>query len=227
MDKIMKDQQKTILSFDLDFTLINNKKGIVNSFNYALKKFNLPEVKKPIIEKMIGIPLNDMFSEFTDLDPSKLAYSFREYYGTKGIYQSKLLPGVKNKLNELKEYGFQLGVITSKKQELAIKIAEILKIDGFFSYILGESPQIKTKLDPNLRTILYEKFPKSIFIIIGDHPKDALLSKNLNCPFIGVLTGSHTENSLREARADSEQTLILRSVKHLSIEDLLRLLKNL
>jgi hypothetical protein len=39
-----------------------------------------------------------MFAEFTDLDPSKLSYAFREFYGAKGIYQSKLLSGVKNKI---------------------------------------------------------------------------------------------------------------------------------
>ena len=221
----MQSRKKTILSFDLDYTLINNRKGIIRSFNYALRKFNLPEVGKSVIEKMIGLPLNDMFAKFTELDPSKLSYAFREYYGAKGIYQSKLLPGVKNKLMELREYGFKLGVITSKKQEIAIKIASYLKIYGFFDYILGESNKIRTKLDPNLKIILYEKFPKANIIIIGDHPKDALLSKNLNCPFIGVLTGSHTENSLRKARANEKMTLILKSVKHISIDMILTLLK--
>ena len=214
----MQNRQKTILSFDLDYTLINNRKGIVNSFNYALRKFNLPEVDKSVIQKMIGIPLNDMFAEFTDLDPSKLSLSFREFYGTKGIYQSKLLPGVKNKLKELREYGFQLGVVTSKKQELAKKIAEYLNIDRFFNYILGESDQIESKLDPNLKLILYEKNPGSEFIIIGDHPKDALLSKSLKCPFIGVLTGSHDEESLRKARENDKLALILKNVKQITVE---------
>ncbi|MBY8985874.1 MAG: HAD hydrolase-like protein [Candidatus Lokiarchaeota archaeon] len=220
----MPKSENTIISFDLDNTLINNRKGIVRSFNYALKKFNLPEVSKSVIEEMIGLPLNDMFAKFTELDPSKLSYTFREYYVAKGIYQSKLLPGVKNKLKELREFGFQLGVITSKKQEIAIKIAEYLKIDGFFDYILGESDRVKSKLDPNLKLILSEEYPGSNIIIIGDHPKDALLSKNLSTPFIGVLTGSHTENSLREARENSELTLILKSVKQISIGMILALL---
>ena len=214
----MQKPENTIISFDLDYTLINNRKGIVKSFNYALRKFNLPEVSKSVIEKMIGLPLNDMFAKFTELDPSKLSYSFREYYKAKGIYQSKLLPGAKNKLNELREFGFHLGVITSKKQEIAIKIAEFLKIDGFFDYILGESNEIRSKLDPNLKLILFEKFPKSSIIIIGDHPKDALLSKNLNCPFIGVLTGTHDEESLRKARENDKITLVLKNVKQITIE---------
>ncbi len=39
-----------ILSFDLDNTLIDNREGIVSSFNYALNKFNLPELEKSEIE---------------------------------------------------------------------------------------------------------------------------------------------------------------------------------
>lgn len=220
----MQVQQNIILSFDLDNTLINNRKGIVKSFNYALRKFDLPKVNKSTIKKMIGTPLNDMFAEFTEMDPSILSYNFREYYGAKGIYLSKLLPGIKNKLMELSEYNYHLGVITSKKQEMAVKIIKHLKIEEFFEYILGESDQIKNKLDPNLKEILYKKFPKSKFIIIGDHPKDALLSKNLKCPFIGVLTGSHNENSLRETRANDKLTLISKSVKNISYEMISRLL---
>lgn len=227
MIQFMPKPEKTVLSFDLDNTLINNRKGIVKSFNFALRKFHLPEVSKSSIEKMIGLPLNDMFAKFTELDPSKLSYTFREYYGAKGIYQSKLLSGVKNKLKELREFGFQLGVITSKKQEIAIKIAEYLKIKGFFDYILGESNKMKNKLDPNLKLILYEMYPRFNLIIIGDHPKDALLSKNLNCPFIGVLTGSHSKELLRKARGNDKITMILKNVTQITVDIIHKLLNEI
>ncbi|MFX1325164.1 MAG: HAD family hydrolase [Promethearchaeota archaeon] len=214
----MKKKVKPILSFDLDYTLINNRKGIVNSFNYALKKFNLPELNNSIIEKMIGLPLNNMFAKFTDINPSKLSFTFREYYITRGIYQSKLLPGVKKKLRELKSNNYSMGIITSKKQNIAIKIVEYLRIEGFFDYILGETDQIKNKLDPNLARLLLEKYPEGDFIIIGDHPKDALLAKSLSCPFIGVLTGFHTAKQLKDSRGNEESTLILRGIRKLSID---------
>lgn len=101
----MIEREKIILSFDLDNTLINNKEGITNSFNYALRKFNFSEIERSKIETMIGIPLNEMFAKVADLDPSLLSSAFREYYGSKGIYQSHLLPGVKKKLKELKKTG--------------------------------------------------------------------------------------------------------------------------
>jgi beta-phosphoglucomutase-like phosphatase (HAD superfamily) len=59
--KDIKDRKKILLSFDLDNTLIDNREGIVNSFNYALKKYNLPALERNKIEKMIGTPLDDMF----------------------------------------------------------------------------------------------------------------------------------------------------------------------
>ena len=43
---INEKNKKIILSFDLDNTLINNREGIVASFNYALNKFNLPKLEK-------------------------------------------------------------------------------------------------------------------------------------------------------------------------------------
>ncbi len=221
----MIEREKIILSFDLDNTLINNKEGITNSFNYALRKFNYSEIERSKIESMIGIPLNDMFAEITDLDPSILSSAFREYYGSKGIYQSHLLPGVKKKLKELKKKKFIMGVITSKKQELAEKILEILKIKKYFDYVLGETEERKElgKLDPKLRTILQDKYPGYKIIVIGDHPKDVLLSNNLNCPFIGVLMGHHSINQLKELKEG--KGLVLNSIRELTLEKIYSLLE--
>ena len=94
----MKENPKIILSFDLDFTLIDNREGIINSFYYALKKFNLPLIEKAEIVKMIGLPLDQMFAKVSKLEPSKLSTSFREYYSLKGIYQANLFHGAIEKL---------------------------------------------------------------------------------------------------------------------------------
>ncbi|MFX1323181.1 MAG: HAD family hydrolase [Promethearchaeota archaeon] len=214
----MEINKKIVLSFDLDNTLIDNGKGIVNSFNYALKKFNFPKMEKITILKMVGIPLEEMFARISNLNPSILATAFREYYRTQGIYQSKLLPGVKKKLLELKEYNFSLGIITSKKQEMAEKIVKYLKIYSFFNYILGETEDRKIlgKLDPKLKEILLNNYPTNKFIIIGDHPKDVMLSNYLNCPFIGVLTGNHSAHQLKEYKEGD--LIIINSIKELTID---------
>lgn len=220
----MNRDSNIILSFDLDNTLIDNRKGIVASFNYALSKNKLPKLKRSLIEAMIGIPLRDMFIKVLNQDPSKLVLNFREYYGKKGIYQAEVLPGIKSKLKELKELKFTMGVITSKKQEMAEKIIEILNITKYFDYILGETEDRKElgKLDPNLKRILDIKYPGYMFIIIGDHPKDVMLSNNLNCPFIGVLTGNHSAAQLKEIKKG--KVLILNSVNEINSDIIFSLL---
>lgn len=214
----MKRDKKIILSFDLDNTLINNKKGIINSFKYTLNKFNLPRIERERIEKMIGDPLEEIFRKVADIDPSILASTFREYYGKKGIYQSHLIKGVRRKLEELKSQNFVLGIITSKKQQMAEKIIKYLKISEFFNYILGETEDRKAlgKLDPKLKEILLERYPNHKIIVIGDHPKDVLLSNNLQCPFIGVLTGHHSADKLK--RLKNGKFFYLNSVKDLSLK---------
>ena len=202
-----------LLSFDLDNTLINNREGIVNSFNYALKKYNVPTLDRLKIEKMIGTPLDDMFKEVSDVNPDVLSAAFREYYMEKGIYQGKLLPGVKETLEKLKQNFFTLGVITSKRQDLAVKVTKILGIFLYFKYVLGESENAKSKLDPNLKKHLLTKYREYKIVIIGDHPKDRALAENINAPFIGVLTGNHSAEELR--RGYTTKTLILKSVKEL------------
>lgn len=218
-------REKIILSFDLDNTLINNRKGIINSFNYALKKYNFSEIEESKIENMIGIPLDEMFAKVTNLEPSKLSSAFREFYSSKGIYQSHLLPGVKKKLKELKKNKFTIGIITSKKQEMAEKILKILKIKKYFDYILGETEERKEmgKLDPTLKKILDKKYPKSEIIVIGDHPKDVLLSNNLNCPFIGVLSGHHSAEQLMELKEG--RFLVLNSVRELCLKTIYSILE--
>jgi phosphoglycolate phosphatase len=212
------DSNKILLSFDLDNTLINNRAGIVASFNYALNRFNLPQVERHVIEAMIGIPLNQMFINVTNYNPSKLSLVFREYYGKTGIYQANLLPGIKSKLNELKELNFTMGIITSKKQEMAKRIIEVLHIQNYFDYVLGETGDRKElgKLDPTLKKILNNKYPGYKIIVIGDHPKDVLLSNNLKCPFIGVLTGHHSANQLKDLKEG--KVLIFNSVSELNIK---------
>lgn len=217
----MKVNMKIILSFDLDFTLIDNREGIVNSFNYAFKKHNLPQMEKHALEQTIGTPLNEIFAKLSSIDPSLLINTFRDFYGKKGIYQAKFLPGAKEKLVELSHL-FILGVITSKKEEMAQKLLKIMDVEELFDFILGESKERTSKTDPNLKKYLINQYPHYKFVIIGDHPNDRKLAEMLGCPFIGVLTGNHNMVDLEQN--SKIRTLILKSVNEITIDKINTLL---
>jgi phosphoglycolate phosphatase len=186
-----------VVSFDLDFTLIDNREGIINSFHYAFNKFGITPVDPSRLEKTIGEPLLEVFGRLTDEEPEKLVDAFRDYYRKEGIYQVQLYDGVINVLTDLKEANMLLGVVTSKKRGLAVKLLKHLKIFHFFEFVHGETDSIKNKTDPHLKEYFNSHYPPSnySYIIIGDHKSDKDLAEMLQCPFIGVLTG-HQNGSL-------------------------------
>ena len=103
--------------------------------------------------------------------------------------------------------------IIQEWQELAIQITKILGIFKCFEYVIGESENVKSKLDPNLKKHLQNKYSEYSIVIIGDHPKDMALAENIGAPFIGVLTGNHSAEELR--CGNPQKTLIMKSVKEL------------
>ncbi|MEJ2251681.1 MAG: HAD-IA family hydrolase [Candidatus Lokiarchaeota archaeon] len=194
----MINPNKIILSFDLDYTIINNEQGIINSFNYALEKYNIKPLETTEIEKLIGIPLHLMFKKVTNKDPFKLSKAFREYYSNKGINELVFISGAKEKLINLKKEGYNLGIITSKNQKLAIKLLKNQGIFQYFKYVLGETEERKQKVDKSIKKFFQNNFPDKKVIIIGDHIKDRNLAEYLGVPFIGVLTGNHNEQDLKK-----------------------------
>ena len=114
--------EKIVISFDLDFTLINNQEGILNSFDSAFKKYKIPQIVDTNFKRMIGLPLEEIFSKITDIKSEKLITAFRKYYKEKGLYQVELYPGVIQLLKILKENKMSLGVVTSKKKRISCKI---------------------------------------------------------------------------------------------------------
>ncbi|HDZ16847.1 MAG TPA: hypothetical protein ENH75_01060 [archaeon] len=65
-------------------------------------------------------------------------------------------------------------------------------------------------------------YPGDNIIVIGDHPKDAILSINLNCPFICVLTGLHSLDDLKSINLSNY--MIIDSVSDLIIDDIYSLI---
>ncbi|TFG06121.1 MAG: HAD family hydrolase, partial [Promethearchaeota archaeon] len=128
----------------------------------------------------------------------------------------------KEKLMELKQ-DFTLGIVTSKKEDIAKKLLKYLEIDSYFDYILGETEARKSKTHPSLISYLRERYRDYKFVIIGDHLNDRALAEALGCPFIGVLTGFHAKKQL--TRGSKTNTIILNNVIELE-KNLIRALFN-
>jgi phosphoglycolate phosphatase len=213
----MEINESIVVSFDLDFTLIDNREGILNSFNHTFKSFRIDPIKPSLLETTIGEPLFEVFERLTNEDPNKLVQAFREYYRKEGIYQVKIYDGVCKVLKELERAGMTLGVVTSKKRELAVQLLKHLNIFHFFEFVHGETESIKNKTDPQLKDFFYTTYPpkKYNYVIVGDHLSDKKLAEMLQCPFIGVLTVQNSARGLKNG-----DKIYVETIPHISYLDI-------
>jgi phosphoglycolate phosphatase len=208
-----------VLSFDLDFTLIDNTTGILNAFRYTFETYNLPGVHPKKLISTIGMPLHKAFKKFTDFDQNKLVKTFRDFYSWKGMYQVELYPAVPKLLNRFKAHNLILGVVTSKKQEIAEKLLNHLAIRDYFTFVIGETDKIKKKTDPEVKSFFFNTYPKHSYIIVGDNVSDKKLAIMLGSPFIGLLSGTSSKSDLKK---DSKiPTLILEDISKLTITQII------
>ncbi len=204
-----------LLIFDLDFTLIDNSQGIINSFNHALATFGHSKLPSSEIETMIGEPLEQMFSKYIEDDIDKYIITFRKYYSEKGITELTFLLGAREKIMELNKKEFNLAILTSKKQELAIKLIQNEGLSKYFTIILGATKERKKKNSPLLKDILKQKLPNiKYYCMIGDHPSDAEVSELLKCPFFGLLSGKSTKEKLLNVK--TKKKIILKDIRELN-----------
>ncbi|MFX1298513.1 MAG: HAD family hydrolase [Promethearchaeota archaeon] len=211
----MSDLTKILVIFDLDFTLIDNSFAICNAFNYALNFFNINPIANDIIIKKIGIPLKDMFLDYlNEENAEKGVLLFREYYSTHFFEGVKIIPGALELLIRLKESGYQLALLTSKKTKYALKLLEHIDLKKYFGFILGEEDYIKSKPDPAPIITARAHFPNvDKAFMVGDHIVDCLAAKNANVAFIGVLTGTTTKEEFKGCAGPN--IAVLKSVKEI------------
>lgn len=140
--------KQTIL-FDLDGTLIDSTSAILNSFQGALKTLKLSVKNNEEIKRLIGYPLEQMFSM---LYPDKVSFSkefilaYREIYTQIYLEQTTLLPKVKEAL-ELGDKIADLGIVTTKGGQFTPILLDYLGVRKFFKTLITFDDVTKPKPD--------------------------------------------------------------------------------
>ncbi|EHJ57415.1 hypothetical protein HMPREF9318_00894 [Streptococcus urinalis FB127-CNA-2] len=194
---------KNIL-FDLDGTLVDSSKGIIESFQYAFNSLSYPQPSIEIIRTYIGPPLEttfqNYFTESKDLDDAILA--FRDNYKKSGVHQVSLYEGVKTSLRELSMKGYSLYVTTSKFQPMAYQMLENLQIADYFDGIYGSINNRFHKVDVINACLEENQLKKESTVIIGDTKFDMIGGNDANIHTIGVTWGFGSQTDLLNAGAE-------------------------
>ena len=194
--------------FDLDGTLLNTLEGLKNSTNFALKKFNNPEITLEQTRSFVGNGVRKLIERAIpngeqNPDFEKCLNTFKEHY-SKTMYQKTVAyDGIEDMLTELKKRGIKTGVV-SNKFDTAVK--ELCKnyFDGLIIVAIGESPDVRKKPAPDsvlkAMEILGAKPENTLYV--GDSDVDIQTAKNTNLKSVGVTWGFRDRELLEEEGAD-------------------------
>ena len=200
-----------IILFDLDGTLTDSEKGIINSAAYALESFGINLAEYNDLRRFIGPPLRDTFRDelgFSDEQTEVAIVKYRERFEKTGMLEeNKMYAGITELLEKLAMNDAKLGLATSKAKPYAVKIAEHFGFAKYFSYIGGAGMDgaggaKKDVIADCLENILQNEVYEKRVVMIGDRKHDVLGAKFHGLPCIGVLWGYGSREELVAAGAD-------------------------
>tara|TARA_Y100000739_G_C20554524_1_gene439921 strand:+ start:273 stop:917 length:645 start_codon:yes stop_codon:yes gene_type:complete len=194
--------------FDLDGTLTDSSKGIVNSILYALDKMGVKEEDSGRLRSYVGPSLNETFRNnyfSNDKDCQQAIKLYREYYAKKGIFENTLYKDILQVLKTITDSGGVIALATAKPSYFAKIIINHFGINNYFNSIVGSHLR-GTRTDKN--DIIFEVldqlgFPDSKDVyMVGDRKYDVLGGKSHGLKTIGVEYGYGTDGELLKASPD-------------------------
>ena len=192
--------------FDLDGTLIDTTYEIQYIFNQLLESYSLIFKRFDFFKENIGNGVEDLLQrslpkEYAK-DISPMLKKVKEIYAESLNKKSRPFDGITEVIDLLNENEVQMGIITNKIHQLAVRC-----VDTFFpSYsiiTIGAGHLYPRKPSPNSALALANEFKTkpSEMLFIGDSSVDIKTAKNAGMVPIGVEWGNGALKELLDAGA--------------------------
>lgn len=198
---------QTVL-FDLDGTLIDSKELILSSFRHTLEKHRgvappdhewLATMGQPLITQLRGFTADE--AEVEAMLATYIEYNFEKHDEMVSPY-----PGVAENLARLRESGYPLGIVTSKKREGTMKGLRRCGLPApWFDAIVTADDVQRGKPDPEPIQIALARMndpspPKVVYV--GDSIHDMYAGSAAGTRTAAALWGPYDRDFLAPARPD-------------------------
>jgi phosphoglycolate phosphatase len=178
------------VGFDLDMTLIDSRPGIAAAYR-ALTDRTGVFVDADLAVSRLGPPLRQELREwFPPDDVERAVTEYRALYPRYAIPPTVPMPGARAALAAVRARGLRVVVVTSKLGRLAeLHLAHLgMTVDAVAGDVFAEG-KAAALVEHGARWY------------VGDHAADMIAARMAQLPGIGVATGPHTADQLRDACA--------------------------
>ena len=192
---------------DLDGTITESGEGCMNAVRYMFEKAGYEENDEVRIRAFVGPPIKMHLINaygFPEEEAARIYAYYREYYLSKGIYESRLYDGIEDALHAIKSSGKTLYVATSKPEVMAIPILERYGLLGVFDAVFGARHE-EGIFD---KTPVLEYAMRSLggapsgSVMVGDRYHDMLGGRAVGIDTVGVLYGYGDREELMDCGPD-------------------------
>ena len=196
--------KNNVIIFDLDGTLINTDTLIRQSFEFVFKKYKPGyELGDEEFLTFLGPSLKATFSRYFEED---LLDELVEYYNVHNLAHHEdyvtIYPTVIETLEFLKEKGYKLAVLTTKRQRAAMLGIRMFDLEKYFDVIICGDQLEKQKPDPEGIYKILSALKCDKAVMVGDNPSDIYAGKNANVYSVGVKWTPKGEDSLNACHPD-------------------------
>jgi pyrophosphatase PpaX len=170
----------TTILFDLDGTLIDTNDLIITTYLHTLEKYYPSQFTREDVLPFIGPTLHESFGS---IDPERVEEMILEYRTFNIANHDELVKefaGVLETVQTLKEKGYKLGIVTTKRHDVTMKGLRLMNLDALFEVIIAYDHVTKTKPDPEPIFKALEQLDSTAeeTIMVGDNHHDILAGKN-------------------------------------------------
>ena len=192
--------------FDLDGTLIDSVRLILDSYHHTLAAHQLPPRSDEEWLRGVGTPLRAQFADWND-DPDRLEAliaTYREYNLAHHDRMVTIYPGVLEAMREVKEGGARTGLVTSKNQQGALRGLRLVGLHEFIDIMVCaddvENP--KPHPEPVERALRLLGAEPDGTVYIGDSIHDMRSGRAAGVRTAAVLWGPFGREHLAHAEPD-------------------------
>ncbi|MBJ9986494.1 phosphoglycolate phosphatase [Acinetobacter sp. S40] len=204
MSLLQLEQRKLIL-FDLDGTLVDTASDMYRSMNLSLQQLGWAEVTEAQVRQWVGQGTGKLCDAvlrflFGQIEPEKhqqLLEKYLEVYAQELCVHSRLFEGVQSFLDVCKKRHIDMACVTNKPKHLAKELLQKLGVDHYFKLVVGGDSLPLRKPDPLplLHSMQVFKTTQLQTLMVGDSKNDIEAARRAGIDCIVVSYGyNHGEN---------------------------------
>jgi pyrophosphatase PpaX len=196
----------TTVLFDLDGTLIDSVRLILDSYHHTLSCHGLEACDDDFWLAGLGTPLRVQFKPWSD-DPQRLEAmiaTYREYNLTHHDSMVTAYPGAVEMVRAIRRAGYRTGLVTSKNNPGAVRGLKLVGLEDEIEEIIGADDVVHPKphAEPILLAMSRLGEPVNSALYVGDSVHDMQSGRAAGVKTAAVLWGPFGRHHLAPTEPD-------------------------